>query len=299
MIDSEEKEGSSRLLASRRSAVSYFFKELKKRKLAFLGLVFLVFIHFVAIFGPYLTPYGPQEMEPRYALTGPSLNHPLGVDELGRDELTRLVYGARVSLGVGLVVMAMSVVVGTFVGALSGYLSGWIDTILMRITDTFMSLPVFFLAISILAIFGGGIFAVIVVIVVTSWMGVARLVRSEYIRSREKDFVTAARAVGTDDSRIIVRHILPHAGPSIIVAATLQVPWGILTESALSYLGLGIQPPTPTWGNMLMNSQQYFWMQPELAVYPGLVIFLTVLSYNFLGDGLRDILDPYQGNQRR
>lgn len=277
----------------------HFYRELKKRKLAFFGLVFLIFIHLIALFGPYIAPYGPQEMQPRSALTGPSWDHPLGVDELGRDELTRLIYGARVSLGVGLAVMAMSVIVGTVFGALSGYMGGWIDSVLMRITDTFMSLPVFFLAISILAIFGGGILAVIVVIVVTSWMGVARLVRSEYMQSREEDFVTAAESVGAGDFRIIVRHILPHAAPSIIVAATLQVPWGILTESALSYLGLGIQPPTPTWGNMLMNAQQYFWMQPELAFYPGLVIFLTVLSYNFLGDGLRDILDPYQSKQRR
>lgn len=270
-----------------------FLRCLSRNRLALAGLLFLILIHLVAIVGPVITPYEPNQMNPLRKLEPPSLYHPLGLDEFGRDVLTRLIYAARVSLSVGLIAMTMAVIIGTGVGLVGGYYGRWVDAILMRITDTFMSLPVFFLAITILAVFGGGTISVIIAIVITAWMRVARMVRSEVLHYKEVDFVTAARSVGANDRRILTHHILPQVIPIIIVAATLQVAIAILVEAALSYLGLGIQPPTPTWGNLLMNAQEYLWLRPTLAVYPGVLILMTVLAYNFLGDGLRDVLDPH------
>lgn len=269
-----------------------FLGSLVRNRLAVVAAVFLVGIHLAAIGAPLLTPYSPEQIDPINALTGPTEEHPLGADELGRDVLARLLYGARISLAVGMLAVTLSVGIGTVVGALSGYFGGVTDAVLMRITDAMMSIPQFFILLAILAVFGGTTTAIIVVIGITSWMSIARVVRSEFIRWRNEVFVEAAVAIGIPPRRIVARHLLPHAVPSIIVAATLGVGFSILIESAVSFLGLGIQPPTPTWGNMLMNAQQYVWTEPALAVYPGVLILLTVLSYNFLGDGLRDALDP-------
>ncbi len=265
---------------------------LRRNPPALAALAFLAAIHLVAVLGPWMLPFDPFAADPIARLSGSSLNHPLGTDEIGRDVLARLVLGARVSLAVGFVAMVISVSVGVAFGALAGYFGGWQDMMLMRFTDAMMALPTLFVILAALAVFGGGPVTVTIVIGLTAWMPVARVVRGEFLRWRATDFVEAARAIGASDGRIMFRHILPQVVPSIIVAATLNVAFAILTESAISYLGLGIRPPLPSWGNMLQNAQIYIWSAPHLAFYPGLLILATVLAYNFLGDGLRDALDP-------
>jgi peptide/nickel transport system permease protein len=267
-------------------------KRLRRNTPAVLSLVFLVAIHLVAAAGPAVLPTDPFQTNPLAALRSIGPEHPLGTDEVGRDVLARLILGARVSLTVGFVAMAISVVAGVSVGAASGYLGRWVDAVLMRFTDAMMALPTLFVILAAAAVFGGGPATATIVIGLTAWMPVARVVRGEYLRWRVTEFVDAARAIGSSDVRVMLRHILPQVVPSIIVAATLNVAFAILTESAISYLGFGIRPPLPSWGNMLQNAQIYIWSAPNLAVYPGALILMTVLAYNFLGDGLRDALDP-------
>jgi peptide/nickel transport system permease protein len=208
---------------------------------------------------------------------------------------TRLLFGGRISLIVGLASVVVSMAVGTLVGALSGYAGKWVDSVLMRFTDAMLAVPVFFLLLLILTIFGGKTGTIILVIGFTSWMSIARLVRGEIMRFVDMEFVHAARSIGASPTRVLLVHVLPHALSSMIVAATIGIAYAILIESSLSYLGLGIQPPTSTWGNMLQDAQQFLFNAPMLSVYPGLLIFFTVLAYNFVGDGLRDALDPRRG----
>jgi peptide/nickel transport system permease protein len=267
-------------------------RRLRRNPPAMAAMVVLVMIHLVAVFGPWLLPTDPFIADPIARLSSSSLQHPLGTDEIGRDVLARLVLGSRVSLAVGFVAMVISVSVGVAIGAVAGYFGRWQDAALMRFTDAMMALPTLFVILAALAVFGGGPVTATIVIGLTAWMPVARIVRGEFLRWRVTEFVDAARAMGASDGRIMVRHILPQVVPSIIVAATLNVAFAILTESVISYLGLGIQPPLPSWGNMLQNAQIYIWSAPKLALYPGLMILITVLAYNFLGDALRDALDP-------
>jgi peptide/nickel transport system permease protein len=268
------------------------WKRFRRSSPALLALGFLVGIHLMALIGPIALPLDPYSTDPVQSLQQASPTHLLGTDEVGRDVLSRLIYGARVSLIVGLVSMAIALGTGSAVGAVAGYFGGRVDVWLMRVTDAMMALPTFFLILAVLAVIGGGPVAIMAVIGLTSWMQVARIVRGEVLRWRAVEFVEAARMLGASDLRILRRHIFPQVIPSIIVTATLGVAFAILTESALSYLGLGIQPPTPSWGNMLQNAQQYLWAAPGLAVYPGGLILLTVLSFNLFGDGLRDAFDP-------
>jgi peptide/nickel transport system permease protein len=234
--------------------------------------------------------YSPDEIVESQTLS-PSFNHPFGTDDLGRDIFSRAVYGARISLTVGLVAVIIAVLIGTIMGALSGYFGGWVDTLIMRLVDVMLAFPSIFLILAIQAMLKPNIYNVMVVIGLTSWMGVSRLVRGEYLRIRELSYVEAARAIGCSPWRIIFRHILPNAQAPIIVAATLGMAGAILTESALSFLGMGVQPPTPSWGNMLMDSQAYLRDAPWMAVIPGLLILITVLSLYFVGEGLREKLD--------
>jgi peptide/nickel transport system permease protein len=263
-----------------------------RNKLALAGLVFLLLVHLAALLAPWLSPYEPQKVAPLQSLEGPSADHWLGTDNVGRDVFTRLLYGGRISLLVGLAAVAVSLAAGTVVGALSGFFGGWIDALLMRFTDAMLSIPVFFLLLLVLTIFGGATSTIVLIIGLTSWMSIACLVRGEMLRFVDVEFVHAARAVGASPLRVLCRHVLPHALSAMIVAATIGIAYAILIESSLSYLGLGIQPPTSTWGNMLQDSQQFMFNAPILSFYPGLMIFFTVLAYNFLGDGLRDALDP-------
>lgn len=263
-----------------------------RNRVAILAALYLVAMYLVALLAPVVAPYDPNEGDILYIHARPSREHLLGTDENGRDVLSRLIYGARISMSVGLIAMVISIAIGSLIGGVSGYAGRVVDGVLMRVTDGMMAIPYFFLVLIVVAVFGSSFRNIVLVIGVTSWMVVARIVRSEVLRTRELDFVLAARALGASSTRILLRHILPHAVPSIIVAATLGVANAILLESALSYLGLGIQPPQASWGNMLSNSQAYLWENPLLPLYPGLLILLTVLAYNFLGDALRDALDP-------
>lgn len=270
-----------------------FVKQFFKNKLAVLGLVVFSLLVLMAIFAPVLAPYDPVEIDIFAPVhQAPSSEHLLGTDELGRDVLSRLLYGSRVTLLVGVSSMIFAVIIGSVIGALGGYYGGVLDNVLMRMTDVFLSFPAIILLIIMAAYFNTSIFGMIVIIGITSWMSVARLVRGEFLSLKEKEFVKASTALGAKDFRTIFRHMLPNAMAPLIVAATLRVGYSILFESALSYLGIGIQPPTPTWGNMLSNAQNDIFQAPWLAIWPGVMIFLTVLTINFIGDGLRDALDP-------
>lgn len=279
------------------SARILIWNAFRRNRLALVAAGFLLLVALLAVVAPAVALRSPDDIDLYDQLAGPSAQHPLGTDETGRDVWARLVYGARVSLAVGLLAMAIGITIGTVVGAAAGYFGGWTEAILMRLTDGMLVVPTFFLALIVLAVFGPSAPNVVLVIGLTQWMVVARVVRGEVLRTKPQEFVTAARALGGGDGQIIWRHVLPQAAPSIIVAASLGVANAILTESALSYLGLGIQPPTPTWGNMLSGAQNFIWNKPDLALYPGAMILLAVLAFNGLGDGLRDALDPFQSRR--
>ena len=258
--------------------------------LAALGV--LVAVGVLAIVGPALWTIAPEATDPAHGLAGASAAHPLGTDELGRDVLSRLLWGSRVTLLVGVAAMLAALLIGLLVGAVAGFKGGWADALLMRFTDAMLAIPAFFFILVVITVLGTGVATLVLVIGALSWMPVARVVYGETLRWKTADFVVAAESLGVPAQRLLARHILPQAIPSLVVSATLGVAFAILTESALSYLGLGVQPPLPSWGNMLQRAQQYVFTAPLLAVYPGLAITVVVLAFNFLGDGLRDALDP-------
>jgi peptide/nickel transport system permease protein len=264
---------------------------LLSRPLTAVSLAVLIGVHVLVFVGPLAWSVSPQQTSALNALLPPGAAHPLGTDDLGRDELSRLLHGGQVTLLVGFAAMVTSTLLGLLVGAAAGFYSGWVDTFLMRLTDT-ITAPAFFLIVTAVVVLGPGPWTLIAVIGGTSWMQVARVIYGETLRFKAQDFVLAAEAMGAQRLAILVRHVLPQTIPSVVVSATLGIGFAILTESAVSYLGLGIQPPTPSWGNMLQNAQQYVWTSPALAIFPGVVITLVVLAYNFLGDGLRDAVDP-------
>jgi len=263
-----------------------------KNKLAVLGTACILGVFMVAIFAPSIAPYDPLAISVSSKLSPPSKEHLLGTDHLGRDVFSRMLYGARVSLLVGFIAVSISLIIGITVGAISGYYGGMVDAVLMRWVDIMMCFPAFFLILTVIALLGPNIFNVMVVIGVTSWMGTARFVRAEFLSLRERDFVVAAKALGANDIRIIFRHILPNAMAPIFVVATLDVATAILVEASLSFLGFGVQPPMPSWGNILTAGRMYIFDAWWLTVFPGLAILVTVLSFNLFGEGLRDALDP-------
>jgi peptide/nickel transport system permease protein len=268
------------------------WRRFKHHRVALLGgAVILVFL-LLAIFAPYLTPYSFEQIDLLNRKAPPTLKHPLGTDDLGHDVLTRLLYAGRISLTVGFSAAITSAVFGTLIGGLAGFYGRWLDNVLMRITDIMLSIPDLPVIIILARYMGGSVLGIVFVLTLFAWMGTARLVRGEILKLRNQDFAEAARAMGASDARILARHLIPNALAPVIVAATLTVGSAILLEAALSFLGVGIQPPTPSWGNMLQNAQDFIWTAPWLAVWPGAMIFLTVLCFNFLGDGLRDALDP-------
>jgi peptide/nickel transport system permease protein len=289
----------SALLAQTQMELLLTLRRFAKNRLAVAGLVVFSLIALAVLLAD-LSPYDPDRTNVRARFAPPSLEHPFGTDDLGRDTLTRVLYGGRVSLLVGLLAMSVSVAIGTVIGALAGYFKGWADSLLMRLTDLFLSLPSLFVLIVLSTLLldtpfaraYGGMLMIVAIIGSLSWMVVARIVRSSFLSIRERDFVEAARASGAGHLRLMARHILPNALGPIFVQATLQVAVAIIAESGLSYLGFGIQPPTATWGNMLKDAQTYLTRYPWLAVFPGLMIFLTVMSVNTIGDGLRDAFDP-------
>ncbi len=270
------------------------WQRFRTHRLAVAGLVTVTVLLLAAILAPVLAPRDPTLIETQLRFLAPFVNAdlPLGTDELGRDTLSRLLYGGRVSLTVGLVAMITTVLTGALVGIAAGYLGGVVDTLLMRFVDTMLCFPQVFLLLVVAAFVPPTLLSISLVIGLTSWMEVSRIVRAEILQLKEQDFVAAARALGASRSRIMFRELLPNAAAPILVAATLKVASAVLMESYISYLGYGVQPPLASWGNMLTNAQGYLDTVPWLAILPGLMITLTVMGFNFLGDGLRDALDP-------
>ena len=256
------------------------------------SLAILAIAAVLALVGPLLWSIAPEATNPAQGLLGSSGAHPLGTDELGRDVLSRLLHGSRVTLLVGTAAMLAAVVIGVLVGGIAGFNGGWIDAVLMRFTDAMLAVPSFFFILVVITVMGTSIATLVLVIGALTWMPVARVVYGETLRWKTADFVLAAHSLGVPGPRLLARHILPQAVPSLVVSATLGVAFAILTESALSYLGLGVQPPLPSWGNMLQRAQQYVFTAPALALYPGLAITVVVLAFNFVGDAVRDALDP-------
>lgn len=277
------------------------WRRFKRHRLAFVSLVTLLGLLLLVLAAP-LSPYTATEQNPANAFARPSAAHWFGTDELGRDVFTRLLAGGQVSLAVGVFSTLLAILLGIVVGAVAGYYGGWLDNGLMRLTDTFLTLPATFVLILLssllrelpaLAPYRNSVWLVVIVIGALSWMWPARIVRGLFLVLRERDFVAASRALGASDGRIIFLHILPNCLGPILVQATLQMAFAIITESGLSYLGFGVQPPTPSWGNILESAQVHAFRAPWLAIFPGLLIFITVMSINFIGDGLRDAFDPY------
>jgi|UniRef100_A0A7V6DP54 peptide/nickel transport system permease protein len=269
-----------------------FWARLRRNKLAISGLILVSGLFLVSIFAYYLAPYDPGQIDLNQVLMPPSAQHWLGTDTLGRDVLSRIIYGSRVSLKVGFVAVGLATLIGLIVGATAGFYGGWVDLVLMRFVDLMLCFPSFFLILAVIALLEPSIWNIMVVIGATSWMGVARLVRAEILSLKEREFVTAARALGASDMRLILRHLLPNALAPVMVSATLGVAGAILTESALSFLGLGVQPPTPSWGNILTAGKDNIEIAWWLSVFPGLAILITVMSYNLLGEGIREAIDP-------
>ncbi len=269
-----------------------FWPRFRRNRLALSGLILVAAMFLVSVLAPWLAPYDPNYIDINAILMPPSASHWMGTDSLGRDVFSRILYGAGISLKVGFVAVGLATLIGVCIGALAGYYGGWVDNLLMRLVDLMLCFPTFFLILAVIAILEPSIWNIMVIIGLTSWMGVARLVRAEFLSLKEREFIQAARALGARDGRIIFRHLLPNALAPVMVSATLGVAGAILTESALSFLGLGVQPPTPSWGNILTAGKDNIEIAWWLSVFPGLAILITVLSYNLLGEGIREAIDP-------
>lgn len=271
----------------------YILQRVLRNPLGFAGVLIIALTLFTAVFADFLAPYDPYAQDISHSLQSPSAQHPLGQDDLGRDILSRIIYGSRISLVVGFVTVGISAILGMLIGALAGYFGGWIDEILMRITDILLAFPGILLAIAIMAILGPSLNNVIIALCLVGWKSYARLVRGEVLKEKDKEYVQAARALGYSHIRIILFHLLPNALNPILVMATLGIASMIISEAGLSFLGLGAQPPTPSWGGMLAEGRQYLLQAYHLTTFPGLAIMILVLGFTFLGDALRDALDPH------
>jgi peptide/nickel transport system permease protein len=271
---------------------SFFWKRFKKNGPAVGGGIIVITLFLVAVFAPVISPYNPDSIDRKHILVPPGTSHPFGTDDLGRDVLSRMIFGSRISLAVGFVAVGISTLLGMVLGALSGYYGGWLDRIIMRFIDIMLSIPTFFLILAVIAFIGPSIWNIMVIIGLTSWMGVGRLVRAEFLSLKEREFVLAARAIGAGDFRIIFRHIMINSMAPVLISAILGVAGAVLVESALSFLGIGVQPPTPSWGNILTLGKDNIEIAWWLSVFPGLAILVTVLGYNLLGEGIRDSIDP-------
>ncbi len=266
--------------------------DLLRNKMALVALIFILAILVFAILAPFLTRYDPTSTDSRSVLTAPSREHIFGTDRLGRDIFSRIVYGARVSLAIGFIAVGIASLIGVLIGAIAGYYGGSIDYMLMRFVDIMLCFPAIFLILAVISLLEPSITNIMVIIGATGWMGIARLVRAQVLTLKERDFVAAAKVMGAKDSRIILKHLIPNAIGPVLVSATLGVGGAILMESALSFLGIGVQPPTPSWGNILMEGRSTLGVAWWLTVFPGLFILFTVLSYNILGEALRDKFEP-------
>jgi peptide/nickel transport system permease protein len=282
--------------SARRGLWSAGWSRFRRNRFAVAGMTIVVVLYAVAILAPLFTPYDPvvQGDVPRMRYAPPSPRHLLGTDKFGRDVLTRILYGSRISLLISILAVSMSVVLGSIVGAVAGYLGGAADGVIMRIVDALMAIPRIFLIITCIALFSGSLWLIIVLLGATGWMATARLVRGQVLSLRGRDFVLAAEAGGAGGRGIVLRHLLPNTLTVIIVAATLRIGGIILTEAALSFLGLGVQQPTPSWGQMVFAGREVLMSAWWVSAFPGLAIAVTVIGFNLLGDGLRDAFDPKQ-----
>jgi peptide/nickel transport system permease protein len=269
-----------------------FWRRFFRDRMAIAGLAVVLAFFALSVLSPVIAQYDPGRIDVDNILSPPTAKHLLGTDDLGRDVFSRMVYGAGISLKVGFVAVGIAVFIGIILGAVSGYYGGWIDVIVMRLVDIMLCFPSFFLILSVIAFLEPSIFNIMAVIGLTSWMGITRLVRAEFLSLKERDFVLAERAIGAGAPRIIFMHILPNALAPVLVSATLGIASAVLTESALSFLGIGVQPPTPSCGNMLTQGKEVLGVAWWMSVFPGIAILLTVLGYNLLGEGIRDAIDP-------
>ena len=266
--------------------------KLLKNKFALIGLVIITILIVVALFAPIISPYTPSQQNIFERLQAPSLNHFFGTDDLGRDVFTRMIFGARISLAVGFISVFIILVIGTFLGIISGYYGGKTDYIIMRFTDIVLCFPTFFLIILVIAFIEPNIYNVMIVIGVTCWPGLARLVRAEVLSLKEREFILVSRMMAISNIKIFFVHILPNIISPLMVYSSLAIGGAILTESALSFLGLGVQPPTPSWGQILTSGKDYIYMAWWLSLFPGIAILVTVLAFNLVGEAIRDIFDP-------
>lgn len=260
--------------------------------LALMGFIIIASILALAIFAPLIAPYDPDSIDVKAILLPPSPKHLMGTDGLGRDVFSRMLFGARISLLVGIVAVGIATLIGVVLGAISGYYRGWVDVIIMRMVDVMLSIPTFFLILAVIAFLTPSIWNIMIVIGLTSWMGVTRLVRAEFLSLRGREFVLASQTLGAKDARLIFTHLLPNSLTPVIVSSVLGVASAVLVESGLSFLGLGVQAPQASWGNILTDGKEYIQFAWWLSLFPGLAILITVLGYNLLGEGLRDVFDP-------
>ena len=270
--------------------------KLLKNKFALTGLIVITLLIVVALFAPVISPYTPSEQNVFERLQAPSLTHVFGTDDLGRDVFTRMIFGARISLAVGFISVFIILVIGTFLGIISGYYGGKIDYIIMRFTDIVLCFPTFFLIILVIAFIEPNIYNVMIVIGVTSWPGLARLVRAEVLSLKEREFILVSKMMAISNIKIFFVHILPNIISPLMVYSSLAIGGAILTESALSFLGLGVQPPMPSWGQILTSGKDYIYMAWWLSLFPGIAILVTVLAFNLVGEAIRDIFDPKEEN---
>ncbi|MFC2079297.1 nickel transporter permease [Candidatus Bipolaricaulota bacterium] len=267
-------------------------RRIVKNKLTLVGGLLIAAMIIIALFAPVLAPYDPLKQNIRMRLSPPSTTHFFGTDALGRDVLSRIIYGSRISLLTGIFVVGTAALVGTTLGGLAGYFRGWFDQVVMRIVDVFLAFPGMILALAIAGVLGPGLFNVMIALAITSWPSYCRVVRSVVLSIREKEYVEGARAIGVSDWRIVWRHVLPNCLPPVFVLASMGMGVVILAAAGLSFLGLGAQPPNPEWGSMLNAAKSNIMRAPYLSIFPGLAILVSVLGFNFLGDGLRDVFDP-------
>jgi peptide/nickel transport system permease protein len=275
-----------------RGEMRQFWRTFSRNQLAICGSVVVAALVVLAVLAPLLAPWDPSRLDTKRILAPPSNSHWLGTDQLGRDVLSRVLYGARISLAVGFVSVGIAMLIGVLLGSAAGYHGGMVDTVIMRLVDLMLVFPRFFLLLAVLALLRPSIWTIMTVIGLTGWMGVARLVRAEFLTLREREFVIWSESIGAGTLRVVFRHILPNALAPVLVAMTLGIPAAILTESGLSFLGLGVQPPYATWGNILNDGKDVLEVAWWMTLYPGLAILITVLSYNLMGEGIRDALDP-------
>ena len=276
----------------------HMFKKALSNPLALAGFIIILLIFVLAMLAPFIAPYDPNEINVKAILLGPTMQHWMGTDGLGRDVLSRMLHGGRISLLVGLVAVGISTLIGILLGAIAGFYRGWVDVLIMRLVDVMLSIPSFFLILAVIAFLTPSIINIMIVIGLTSWMGVTRLVRAEFLSLCEREYVMASRTLGARDYRLIFKHLLPNSLTPIIVSAVLGVAGAVLMESGLSFLGLGVQAPQASWGNILTDGKEYIQFAWWLSLFPGLAILITVLGYNLLGEGLRDALDPRSGHQK-